>query len=66
MPLRRDAPHEFRLTYRDLTVVCSGRAVHCKMQSDGRWLLGIAFVEVAQPGPTVGDLIDAMTVVEIE
>ena len=68
MPLRRDAPHEFCLTYRGLTVIRSGRAVHCKRQNDGRWILGVSFLPDPPPGPgtTIEELIDAMSPIEFE
>jgi hypothetical protein len=65
LPLRRDAVHEMQLTLGKLAVTVQAKAVHCRRQNDGRWLLGIAFQPSRQKGPTIEQLIDAVTTTTI-
>ena len=59
-PLTRGWVHDITLKLGDLMVVTRGRAAHCKKLDDGRWLVGVSFVQEQTKEPTVEQLIDVI------
>ena len=61
LPLTRNVLHEFRLTLGNMTISRRGRAVYCRRQAEGHWIIGIAFTKERSSGKTVEELIDLIT-----
>ena len=50
--------HEVTLMLDDLRVLKFAKVIHCRMEGQGQWITGLAFLNVHRDGATIEDLLD--------
>ena len=57
LALRVGDIHEITLTLDDLRITKFAKIIHCRPEGHGRWITGLAFLNIHRDGPTIEDLL---------
>ena len=58
LALRPGDIHEITLMLDDVRIVKFGKVIHCRVESPGHWITGLAFLNVQREGATIEELLD--------
>ena len=58
LALRTGDIHEVTLTLDDLRLVKFAKVIHCRVEGEGHWITGLAFLNVQRDGATIEELLD--------